>query len=57
MIGEMGDTLEGERLVAWGRKVMRVRVVSGSSSHRAQRVIIVGKPARCRIIKPWRFKR
>ena len=50
-----GDGLVGEKLVAWGRSVSRVRVVSGTSAHRAQSVYVRGNPAGCRIDKPWRI--
>jgi predicted transcriptional regulator len=38
-----------------GRKVSRVRIVSGTSAHRAQSVYVWGMPAACRIDKPWRL--
>lgn len=53
---EAGDSIVGEKLVAWGRKVSRVRVVGGTSAHRAQCVYVWGMPARCRIDKPWRVR-
>lgn len=54
---EAGDSVAGEKLHAWGRKVSSVRLVPGTSAHRAQSVVIRGLPARCRIDKPWRIKR
>lgn len=52
---EVGDTVVGEKLVAVGRKIGRVFVVSGSRSHRARRVYISGKPARCYVDRPVRL--
>jgi len=50
-----GDRLVGEKIIAWGRKVSRVRIVSGTSAHRAQAVYVWGMPAASRIDKPWRL--
>jgi hypothetical protein len=50
-----GDAIEGERLVAVGRKVTRPIVIPFSSRHRAIQVIIYGTPARCYISKPIRI--
>ncbi|MFA5897028.1 MAG: hypothetical protein WC985_09045 [Thermoplasmata archaeon] len=46
---EPGDAVVGEKLVAWGRKVSAVHLISGTSAHRAQSVYVWGKPASCRI--------
>ena len=54
---EAGDSISGEKLLAWGRKVSRVHLISGSSAHRAQSVSIWGMPARCVVDKAWRVKR
>ncbi len=56
-LSEPGDRVEGEKLLAWGRKVSRIHLISGSSAHRAQSVSIWGMPARCVVDKPWRVKR
>lgn len=45
----------GEKLVAVGRKIGRVFVVSSTGAHRARRVYIAGKPARCYIDRPVRL--
>lgn len=44
---DVGDSVAGEKLVAIGRTVSRVYVVTGTGAHRAQRVYVWGKPARC----------
>lgn len=46
---EPGDAVAGEKLVAWGRKVSPVHIISDTSVHRAQSVYVWGKPASCRI--------
>lgn len=51
---DVGDSVVGEKLVAVGRKVGRVFVVSGTGAHRARRVYVFGKPARCYVDKPVR---
>ncbi len=53
-LAERGDSVVGEKLVAMGRKVRRVLVISGGGVHRAQRVFIWGSPARCIVDKPVR---
>lgn len=50
----VGDELEGERLVAVGRKVSKPVLIVGSSAHRAQRIDVFGKPAKCFIDRPLR---
>jgi len=55
--GEPGNFVEGEKLLAWGRKVSRVHLISGSSAHRAQSVTVWGMPAKCMVDKAWRVKR
>ena len=46
---EPGDAVVGEKLVAWGRKISRVHLISGTAAHRAQSVHVWGTPAKCRI--------
>ena len=53
---EVGDAVIGEKLAAIGRKMSRVFVVSGTSSHRAQTVHVWGKPARCFVDVPLRLR-
>lgn len=48
-LSEPGDSVVGEKLVAWGRKVSRVHLIAGTSAHRAQSVYVWGAPAKCRI--------
>ena len=52
-----GDSVSGEKLLAWGRKVSRIHLISGSSAHRAQSVSVWGMPAKCVVDKAWRLKR
>jgi hypothetical protein len=52
--GEAEDSVFGEKLVAIGRKMGRVYVVTGTGVHRARRIYICGQPARCYVDKPWR---
>ena len=49
---EIGDAVEGERLVCLCRKVAGPYLVAGTSGHRAQRVVMHGLPARTWIEKP-----
>lgn len=51
-----GDSVAGEKLVGWGRKVSRVHLVAGTAAHRTQSVYLWGGPARCRIDIPLRVK-
>jgi hypothetical protein len=55
VLRQPGDSIAAEKIIAWGRKVSRVRIVSGTSAHRAQSVYVWGMPAVCRIDKPWRL--
>jgi len=57
ILREPGDAVEGERLVAIGRKVTRPIVIPSTSRHRAVQVIIYGTPARCYVSKPIRILR
>lgn len=52
--GEAGDSVFGEKLVAVGRKIGRVYVVTGTGAHRDRRIYVWGKPARCYVDKRWR---
>ncbi len=53
---EVGDAVVGEKLTAVGRRMSRVYLIPGTSSHRAQSVHIWGKPARCFIDIPVRLR-
>ena len=53
-LGNLGDSVVGEKLAAVGRKVGRVFVITGTGAHRAQRVYLWGEPARCYVDKPIR---
>lgn len=55
-LGELGDRVLGEKLVAVGRKISRVFVIGGRGAHRAQRVHVWGKPARCYVDRPVRLR-
>jgi hypothetical protein len=50
-----GDAVEGERLVAVGRKITRPIVIPATGRHRAVQAVIYGIPARCYISKPIRI--
>ncbi|MCJ2554757.1 MAG: hypothetical protein LN410_00925 [Candidatus Thermoplasmatota archaeon] len=52
--GEAGDSVFGEKLVAIGRKMARVYVVTGTGAPRARRIYVWGRPAKCYVDKPWR---
>jgi len=56
-LGGPGDSVCGEELLAWGRKVSRIHLISGSSANRAQSVSVWGMPAKCIVDKAWRVKR
>ncbi|MFH0987078.1 MAG: hypothetical protein V1911_03460 [Candidatus Micrarchaeota archaeon] len=49
---EIGDSVAGKKLIAVGRDIGRVAVIAGTSDHRAQRIDIRGKPAKCFIDIP-----
>lgn len=51
-----GDELLGAKLVAVGRKVSKPTLVAGTSAHRAQRIEVEGKPARCFIDRQFYVK-
>jgi len=50
-----GDVVEGEKLVAVGRRVSKPIVIPATARHRAQQVYIYGTPAKCYIDKPVRI--
>lgn len=50
-----GDAVEGEKLVAVGRKVSRPILVPPTAKHRAQLVYVYGSPAKCYVDKPIRI--
>jgi len=55
MIGrQVGDGVEGERLVCTFRRVKRERVVMGSGRHRAMEIVVEGTPAKAWVLKPLR---
>jgi len=56
-LGGPGDNVCGEKLLAWGRKVSRIHLISGTSAHRAQSVSVWEMPAKCVVDKTWRIKR
>lgn len=51
----IGDAVEGEKLVAVGRKVSKPIIIPATARHRAQQVYIHGTPAKCYIDKPVRL--
>lgn len=42
-----GDAVEGQKLVAVGRKMSKLIVIPATARHRAQQVYVYGGPARC----------
>lgn len=50
-----GDAVQGEKLVAIGRKISKPIIIPATARHRAQQIYIYGKPARCYIDKPIRI--
>jgi len=44
-----GDAVEGEKLIAIGRKISKPIIIHETTRHRAQRVYIYGSPAKCYI--------
>jgi hypothetical protein len=51
----LGDAVEGEKLVAVGRKISKPIIIPATARHRAQQVYIYGTPAKCYIDKPVRI--
>jgi len=51
----MGDAVEGERLVATGRKITRPIVIPATARHRGVQAIVYGLPAKCYVSKPLRI--
>lgn len=51
----IGDAVEGEKLVAVGRRVSKPIIIPATARHRAQQVYIFGTPAKCYIDKPVRL--
>ena len=51
----LGDAVEGEKLVAVGRKISKPIIIPATARHRARQVYIYGTPAKCYIDKPVRI--
>jgi len=51
----LGDVVEGEKLVAVGRKVSKSIIIPGTARHRAQQVYVYGNPAKCYVDRPVRI--
>lgn len=51
----LGDAVEGEKLVAVGRKISKPMVVPATARHRAQQAYVYGKPAKCYVDRPVRI--
>lgn len=51
----VGDAVEGEKLVAVGRKISKPIVIPATARHRAQQVYVYGDPVRCFVDKPVRI--
>ena len=50
-----GDTIEGEKIVAVGRKISKPIIIPETARHRAQQIHIYGTPAKCYVDKPIRI--
>lgn len=55
ILRSIGDAIEGEKLVAVGRRVSKPIIIPATARHRAQQVYIYGTPAKCYIDKPVRL--
>jgi hypothetical protein len=55
VLKDLGDCVEGERIVCVFRKMSPMQVVKGSSAHRAGRVVLIGWPCRAVVEKPLRY--
>lgn len=53
---EEGDAIAGERVVAQGRKIGRIRIVSGTSTHKMQEVTLRSNVL-CVLDRPHRLVR
>lgn len=51
----VGDAVEGEKLVAVGRKMSKPIIIPATARHRAQQVYIYGTPAKCYVDRPVRI--
>jgi hypothetical protein len=51
----VGDAVEGEKLVAVGRRIYKPIIISATARHGAQQVYIDGNPARCYVERPVRI--
>ncbi len=49
---QQGDTIEGERIVCYFRKISGPVVIAGTSRHRQQRAVVIGLPASAIVDKP-----
>lgn len=49
-----GDAVEGEKLIAVGRKITKPILIFATARHRGQQVYVYGLPAICYIDKPCR---
>lgn len=55
ILRSIGDAVEGEKLVAVGRRVSKPIIIPATARHRTQQVYIFGTPAKCYIDKPVRL--
>jgi hypothetical protein len=55
ILRSIGDAVEGEKLVAVGRRVSKPIIIPATARHRAQQVYIYGTPAKCYIDKAVRL--
>lgn len=55
ILRNQGDAVEGEKLIAAGRKITKPILISATARHRGQQVYVYGLPAICYIDKPLRI--
>ena len=55
LLYQIGDGVKGEKLVCEFRRISGPYLIAGTSSHRAQRAVLLGLPAHAWIEKPIRI--
>ncbi len=55
ILRNQGDAVEGEKLIAIGRKITKPILIPTTARHRAQQVYVYGLPATCYIDKTIRY--
>lgn len=55
ILRKLGDAVEGEKLVAVGRKISKPIVIPATARHRARQIYVYGNPAKCYVDRPVRI--